>query len=169
MQKAYNNSHQAPEYDETDPDVINVPIKQGGVSNLAMPGPPFKSDTLIHKIPIWQVISTQGFNNRLFGLSHGATVTLNIEEPDFKAMPPPPQMAAIFEEGRSRPHVQWPQKGGHRFPNQLEQRGNRLHGRIRAHSLSAAQGDRRAILSTVGFRLQQPQVEDTAWCDSQHG
>jgi hypothetical protein len=105
MQKAYNNPHQAPEYDETDPDVINVPIKQGGVSNLAMPGPHFKSDTLIRKIPIWQVISTQGFNNCLLELSHGTSITQNIdksEEPDFKAMLSSSQMAAIFEEGRSR-------------------------------------------------------------------
>jgi hypothetical protein len=43
--------------------------------------------------------------NRLLGLSHGATITPNIDksdEPDFKAMPLPSQMAAIFEEGRSR-------------------------------------------------------------------
>jgi hypothetical protein len=104
MQEAYNNPHQVPKYDETELNIINVPIKQGGTSNLAMPGQGFKSDALTHKIPIWQVISSQRFNNCLLWLSHGATVTLETDEADelgFKAMPSSSRMATIFEEGRS--------------------------------------------------------------------
>jgi hypothetical protein len=105
MQDAYTNPHQVPKYDETDLDIINIPIKQGGTSNLCMPGLEFKSDTMIHKISIWQVISSQLFNNRLLRLSHGAITTSETGEADeqsFKAMPPPDPMANIFEEGRDR-------------------------------------------------------------------
>jgi len=146
MQGAYNNPHQVPEYDETEPDIINVPIKQGGASNLAMPGQHFKSDVLIHKIPIWQVITTQHFNNRLLGLSHGTTITPNINKSDeleFKAMLLPSQMAAIFEEGRTRsvaiPTCNGLRRGDIGAPTSWNSDGS--HGRGRTHSLSAAQGD----------------------------
>jgi hypothetical protein len=92
LQEAYANPHQVRKYNETDLNIINIPIKQGGTSKLGMSGLDYKSDTMIHKIPIWQVMNTQSFNNHLLRLSHGAIITSEINEADkqyFRAMPSP--------------------------------------------------------------------------------